>query len=932
MHEHQLSNPEFSLDELKSRFAGSQNTTRSSGIITIPVVFHVIHNGTPIGTAENVADAFIMAQLDQINDDFRRHNSDRQNTPAEFLGVAADMEIEFCLAQQDTAGYPTSGINRYNFGIAQYTPSEFKNIVQRKTTWDRDRYLNIWIADIDPYLGYAYLPGGDPVGDGLTLDYTTVGALYKPNPAGGAYAYGRTATHEIAHWLGLDHHWAVQWDCTADDGVGDTPKQQNYYLGSPSHPQSSCSSMDMFMNFLDYVDDRSMNLYTQGQKNVMRGVLSSVRAGIQGSIACQASTPKVMFRTTSDMAYEGTSSCQLSGKRIKVWMDIAAPPSRTTVVHINSGGSAQLGKDYSLSTYQINFIQGSTQSRSFDIILNEDAYVEGMKDIVLTFTLSANGGNAIKGHTKQTYRLAIINDDSPAQYAGHMDAMVGQHTGSATSVSPFKGSKTDARTEIIYTKSDLLSAGLHEGFITSLSFFVTSKNSYRPFQNFTIKLGLTEKNVFQNYDGFSAGLTEVYRQSISTRTGEMRFPLNNPFWWDGESNLVVQCCFDNSASSADDGIKYENTGSFYHVLSEAQNNDVGCNLDRMPNEYGLRPQMEVELDYGQLVATHININNGYAELPVGPKSTVHLYDQMTGEIMMSIENHTNHDFGCCRIEVDDEGYSAKPLWASTFDRTSKSFSFTPEYPDPTSDLDVSLYYTEDEIWGWEYHNRQSQHRGQLQMMVCDQTVLSSSPADCYAVPISATSFGGDLKYTARLNSSFYGASLSNWYGGFLAVSLLDLNVAFDGDLIQLELHAKDIESRDTIDIYKQMEDGHIDLWKSITSDDSFIKLTDNEFEPGAIILYQARLRSSHQKVQSQWKSVRTMVDQELYYDVQNQTLRHLQKSSEEKHYIVRNALGQTVDRFESSSLPYDLSNWPSGVYFVSKSGLMGTSLLQILKL
>ena len=331
---------------LQNNGHGQPSTPASptSSVITIPVVFHIIHDGKPLGVDENVSTDLIYAQLQQLNDDFRRQNADRNQTPSLFLPVAADVEVEFCLAQRDTAGFPTTGINRYNFGVTEYTPDQLKHIVQSRTTWNRDQYLNIWVADLTGYLGYAYLPGGEAIGDGLVVDYITVGSLSQPNPRNTPFKYGRTATHEIGHWLGLDHHWARPQDCFVDDGVQDTPLQYNYYVGKPRHPSSSCGNTDMFMNFLDYVDDDAMNLYTQGQKSVMRTTLFSERSGLLSSDACLPPDPVLMFDMEEFTAIEGTGECGTSGDLIiPVTMMIASPPSRTATVNLTTSGGAQHG-------------------------------------------------------------------------------------------------------------------------------------------------------------------------------------------------------------------------------------------------------------------------------------------------------------------------------------------------------------------------------------------------------------------------------------------------------------------------------------------------------------------------------------------------------------------------------------------------------------
>ena len=168
--------------------------------VIIPIVFHIIHNGDPVGSGENIADIYIDAQLDQLNDDFRRMNSDADGTWSQ----GADTYIEFCLAQTDPDGNSTTGIIRHNISGGPWSSNNFDSTVKPATVWDRDNYCNFWIADLSGgLLGYAQFPGGNPTTDGVVCLYSSVGSIDTPNPAGGVYDLGRTGTHEIGHWLNL---------------------------------------------------------------------------------------------------------------------------------------------------------------------------------------------------------------------------------------------------------------------------------------------------------------------------------------------------------------------------------------------------------------------------------------------------------------------------------------------------------------------------------------------------------------------------------------------------------------------------------------------------------------------------------------------------------------------------------------------------------
>jgi len=264
----------------------NENKTERASF-TIPVVVHVVYRINQ----ENISDAQIQSQIDVLNEDFRRLNSDASNTPAVFQGVAADADIEFCLASRDPDGNPTNGITRTQTTVSSFNLNDaVKNDnTGGKSPWPRTSYLNIWVCNLSSgLLGYAYPPGSPASTDGVVVRYQSfgrVGAIQAP------FNQGRTATHEVGHWLNLEHIWGDENNCTASDNVADTPNQFSEYTGCPSYPQSSCGSEDMFMNYMDYTNDGCMNLFTAGQRARMQAVLNVQRLSLKNSLGCTFVNP-----------------------------------------------------------------------------------------------------------------------------------------------------------------------------------------------------------------------------------------------------------------------------------------------------------------------------------------------------------------------------------------------------------------------------------------------------------------------------------------------------------------------------------------------------------------------------------------------------------------------------------------------------------------
>lgn len=258
-------------------------------VIVVPVVFHVLYNSN----VQNVSDAQVLSQLKVLNDDYRRQNADTVNTPASFKSVAADVRISFCLAKVDPNGKYTSGI------IHKHTSSDlFLSDDEMKfsssggdNAWDSKKYLNIWVCNLfGRTLGYGVMPGAPPERDGIVIQYTAFGTI---GTATAPFNKGRTATHEVGHWLGLKHLWGDA--LCGDDGIADTPPQETSNSDCPSFPHlSSCSNSftgDMFMNYMDFTNDACMNMFTQGQKNEMRGqfALGNARNSFLNSSVCDSS-------------------------------------------------------------------------------------------------------------------------------------------------------------------------------------------------------------------------------------------------------------------------------------------------------------------------------------------------------------------------------------------------------------------------------------------------------------------------------------------------------------------------------------------------------------------------------------------------------------------------------------------------------------------
>jgi hypothetical protein len=298
------------------------NIKKTSTIYTIPVVFHVVHNGEGVGAGRNISQAQLNSQITILNEDFRKTNSDFNTwvTQSSFINASADCEINFCLAAVDPSGTEMiePGIDRIDRNAKGWSGPSYQgynepggyidNTIKANSYWDPTKYMNIWVIDMnDNVLGYAQFPtiltalnpvtdmfnqGGLAITDGVVLDYRATGNI---GAAASPFDKGRTATHEIGHWLGL---WHINGDATCgNDYVSDTPEQSSLSSSCPTTigatVNSGCTNSPnppgkMYQNYMDYTHDKCLTLFTAGQKARMQAVLGNCvrRLSLTTSTVC----------------------------------------------------------------------------------------------------------------------------------------------------------------------------------------------------------------------------------------------------------------------------------------------------------------------------------------------------------------------------------------------------------------------------------------------------------------------------------------------------------------------------------------------------------------------------------------------------------------------------------------------------------------------
>jgi hypothetical protein len=268
-------------EETRAIIASGKAMRTAARVLTINVVVHVIFGADD----QNISDGQVKSQIDVLNQDFTATNADVSKVPDDWKSLVSNANIKFALATKDPGGKKSPGITRTATTVDSFGPD---NTVKSTATggvdaWPTDRYLNMWVCNLGQgLLGYAQFPGGPAATDGVVILYSAFGAQ---GTVTAPFDKGRSATHEVGHYLNLRHIWGDRNDCSGNDFVADTPPAQQANFGKPKFPHITCNNGpdgDMFVNYMDYVDDDAMFMFTVGQVARMNAALAGPRKALVG--------------------------------------------------------------------------------------------------------------------------------------------------------------------------------------------------------------------------------------------------------------------------------------------------------------------------------------------------------------------------------------------------------------------------------------------------------------------------------------------------------------------------------------------------------------------------------------------------------------------------------------------------------------------------
>jgi Pregnancy-associated plasma protein-A len=403
-------------------FEQLKHTLRPDAIYTIPVVVHIV-----LTDPLSVTNAQVQSQLDVLNEDYAGLNADSTRIPAAFKPLFGKGNIRFCLARRDTKGDASNGIVRVTSTTisspGDKDPVKF-SCAGGSDAWDPTKYLNIWVCNMPSgFLGYSFF-ASDPLSEkplnerGFVNNFRSFG---KGGTAQAPFNLGRTATHEIGHFFDLNHIWGPNncdgtQSCDDEDGVNDTPKQFKCTFGAPAADsviKDACQLTNpgiMWMNYMDYVDDRAMVMYTPQQNARMEAILLS-SPWLSGLLTSDGCTPvpslnrDVRFEKFREPFYDlcGSSnnlifSCDANYKPIITVRNTGTDNITSLTI------TAKLGTWANVVT---NWTGNLAPQSTINITLNTITLSPGVNNNLVVYTSNPNG-SADQKTSNDTGKLAGI--------------------------------------------------------------------------------------------------------------------------------------------------------------------------------------------------------------------------------------------------------------------------------------------------------------------------------------------------------------------------------------------------------------------------------------------------------------------------------------------------------------------------------------------
>jgi hypothetical protein len=464
--------------------------------------------------------------------------------------------------------------------------------------------------------------------------------------------------------------------------------------------------------------------------------------------AILTTTPSISFAYGSTVVAEKTEASSGCRNYKDYVLNVGAinplTGDATVTYNIQAGNSAKQGVDFDFTTNgsftsplnQHVFVSGAigaAAQKQITIRIYDDAEIETPESFTIGFSISGTT-NAVAGYAPTHTVLINDNDRFPVPAVSGNFSVGSFDTTLSTLNTPFNGNKLKHRLQVMYTANELKAAGITlNAKISSMKIRVKTKNSTKGFKNFRISMANTgDKNLNPGFI-VSLPLTTVYlSDSLLTSLGDNSFNFSAPFQWDGNSNLLIQFCFDNISGTPDslvdavEGMKLP-VGSGTRVSAysnHAASPAPGCAL-ALSGVEDSRINATFAAAFGDPVATAVNSTKTENQ---GSLNDLFYYTS-NGEIMARIINMSSHNYACNQVIIDRAGSGVSQFWNSNTDNylMNKTFRVIPTTNNTTGKYEVTFYFTKQEKEGWETATGRSWN--EIQIVKLPSLISNVSPAN-----------------------------------------------------------------------------------------------------------------------------------------------------------------------------------------------------------
>lgn len=812
---------------------GSQPSWRSAAVVTIPVVVHVMYlPGTPVGTDENITTAQIEAGIQHLTQAFRKQTADFNGIGRNVNIIGADVELEFCLAKQDPSGNATNGINRVETSLSNLNIGVSANETNLKSLsrWNQERYLNIWLVkEICSgtncgTAGFAYYSGAH----GQPYD----GVVNEARFFGSSPTNSKVHIHEVGHYFNLAHTFGdattavcTNNNCLTDgDRVCDTPPDISTTAVTCGGVANSCSNDaddinvrnpfrsigsgglgdqgDLYEDYMDYSFQSCQNTYTEGQKTRMRAALDVDRVLLKTSLGC-------VPPTTAALAYFGDAggstneSAATTAIDCRKYMDVSVPiklfntSASPVMVNLLVGtGSASNNADYQLMTPSVLIAAGATTGNATLRIFNDKA-VESIKNVIL------NIGSATAGVApfNNSFNYGILDDDVAPSGARPV-----LYSSDFTGISDWNISAFNSFSSNVFT------SGANGGTCTTgNSLYVTNNTTTKP-NTYNNVIGWPHIYRAFNAAGYT-GLQAKFDYKVGgDATARAWLTSQNPSGG-GSFNLLNITPNNNALCS-------QNYTYSFPTSFDNSNFDFGFSFRTVSTLPVTNPSFTIDNLEISANATPISSTITSISEYLGPNSTVN-FTTATGELLTTIENLSNHNYGCTTVEIDRAGTTTVLNAGKTF--TSKTFKVTPTTNNSSGQHRITLYYSGSEVSGWTSATGSS--ASNMSIFKSSGAIASASSV-LEGASVLAAPFGTSTAFSATFSTGFSGFGIAN--STVLAVDLLAFEGIKGNKNVKLRWKTASEKNNDYFIIEKSRDGQTFEAIAKVTSQGALKDISDYE--------------------------------------------------------------------------------------------------------